>query len=127
MEKFEIHNYLALVFDAVSEANRHFAAAEPWALKKTNRPAWAQCFIARLKLCAGGNLDTAGGPEGAAKLLDYLGVDPAHRDFSYLQTSALRRHRAARTIGRFPRLEAMGQASDVSPNWLLATGLGRCG
>ena len=30
MEKFEIHNYLALVFDAVSEANRHFAAAEPW-------------------------------------------------------------------------------------------------
>jgi len=115
MEKFEIHNYLALVFDAVSEANRHFAAAEPWALKKTD-PA----RMGTVLYCAAEIVRQAAiliqpvVPEGAAKLLDYLGVDPAHRDFSYLGA----KHRLApgtvlpAPSGVFPRLEAMEQASD---------------
>ncbi len=115
MEKFEIHNYLGLVFEAVSEANRHFAAAEPWALKKTD-PA----RMGTVLYCAAEIVRQAAiliqpvVPEGAAKLLDYLGVDPAHRDFSYLGA----KHRLApgtmlpAPSGVFPRLEAMEQASD---------------
>ena len=33
MRGHEVHNYLTTVMDAVSEANRYFAAEEPWALK----------------------------------------------------------------------------------------------
>ena len=36
MRGHEVHNYLAAVMDAVSEANRYFASEEPWALKKEN-------------------------------------------------------------------------------------------
>ena len=36
MAGHEIHNYLAVVMEAVSEANRYFAAQEPWSLKKDN-------------------------------------------------------------------------------------------
>ena len=36
MQGHEVHNYLAAVMDAVSEANRYFASEEPWALKKEN-------------------------------------------------------------------------------------------
>ena len=120
MEKFEIHNYLALVFDAVSEANRHFASAEPWALKKTD-PA----RMGTVLYCAAEIVRQAAiliqpvVPEGAAKLLDYLGVDPAHRDFSYLGakhrlapgTMRCRYHRAF-----FPGLRLWSRRLTISPN-----------
>jgi methionyl-tRNA synthetase len=116
MAKFEIHNYLALVFEAVSEANRYFASAEPWALRKTD-PA----RMGTVLYCAAEIVRQAAlliqpvVPEGAAKLLDYLGVDPNHRDFSYLGAD----HRLVpgtelpAPSGVFPRLEAMGQASNL--------------
>ena len=116
MAKFEIHNYLALVFEAVSEANRYFASAEPWTLKKTD-PA----RMGTVLYCAADIVRQAAlliqpvVPEGAAKLLDYLGVDPNHRDFSYLGAD----HRLVpgtelpAPSGVFPRLEAMEQLSDL--------------
>ena len=121
MEKFEIHNYLALVFDAVSEANRYFATAEPWALKKTN-PA----RMGTVLYCAAEAVRQASiliqpvVPEGAAKLLDFLAVDPAQRDFSYLGADHRLSHGTAlpEPSGVFPRLEAMERRPTISPNWL---------
>ncbi len=36
MESFALHLYIGAVFDAVSEANRYFANAEPWRLARTD-------------------------------------------------------------------------------------------
>ena len=115
MEKFEIHNYLALVFDAVSEANRHFAAAEPWALKKTNPARMGTVLYCAAEVVRQASiLIQPVVPEGAAKLLDFLAVDPAQRDFSYLGAD----HRLSpgtalpAPSGVFPRLEAMEKSSN---------------
>lgn len=85
MDKYELHQYLALVMDGVSQANRYFAAQAPWELKKTD-PA----RMGTVLYCAAEAVRQAAVllqpviPEGAAKLLDYLAVDPSARDFSHL-------------------------------------------
>ena len=116
MAKFEIHNYLALVFEAVSEANRYFAGAEPWALKKTD-PA----RMGTVLYCAAEMVRQAAllvqpvVPEGAAKLLDYLGVDPNHREFFFLGAD----HRLVpgtelpAPSAVFPRLQGMELISNL--------------
>ncbi len=115
MGKYEIHQYLALVFETVSAANRYFAAAEPWALKTTDPARMGTVLYCAAEIVRqAAMLIQPVVPDGAARLLDYLAVDPAHRDFSYLGAA----HRLVPGTplpppsGVFPRLEAMEPAED---------------
>ena len=115
MGKYEIHQYLALVFETVSAATRYFAAAEPWALKTTDPARMGTVLYCAAEIVRqAAMLIQPVVPDGAARLLDYLAVDPAHRDFSYLGAA----HRLVPGTplpppsGVFPRLEAMEPAED---------------
>ena len=80
-----IHLALAAIFGVVAEANRYFAAQEPWALKKTD-PArmetvlWTTAEVIRRI----GILCQPFIPDSAAKLLDILAVAQDRRDFSHV-------------------------------------------
>ena len=77
------HVALASIFAVVADANRYFAAQEPWALKKTD-PArmetvlWTTAEIIRRV----GILCQPFIPGSAARLLDLLAVGADERDFS---------------------------------------------
>ncbi len=80
-----IHVALASIFSVVAEANRYFAAQEPWALKKTD-PArmetvlWTTAEVIRrvAVLCQPFI------PTSAGKLLDMLAVGDDARSFSHV-------------------------------------------
>ncbi|MGQ3674007.1 methionine--tRNA ligase [Xanthobacter sp. TB0139] len=101
-----IHQYLNAVWAVVGEANRYFAAAAPWALRKTD-PArmgtvlWVTAEIIRQV----GILVQPVMPESARKLLDLVAVEEDARDFSRL--GAVGRLSAGRELpapqGVFPR------------------------
>ena len=85
MRGHELHNYLAVVMDAVSEANRYFASQEPWALKKTDSARMGTVLYVTAELVRqAAILLQPVIPEGAGKLLEALSVAPDARDFSYL-------------------------------------------
>ena len=85
MHGHELHNYLAAVMDAVSEANRYFAAQEPWALKKTDPTRMGTVLYVTAELVRqAAILLQPVIPEGAGKLLEALSVAPDAREFSYL-------------------------------------------
>lgn len=77
-----IHHALAAIFAVVAEANRYFAAQEPWALKKSD-PArmetvlWTTAEVIRRV----GILCQPFIPASASKLLDLLAIAAADRDF----------------------------------------------
>ncbi len=80
-----IHLALAAIFGVVAEANRYFAAQEPWALKKTD-PArmetvlWTTAeVIRRVAILCQPFI-----PGSAAKLLDLLAVDAGSRDLAQI-------------------------------------------
>jgi methionyl-tRNA synthetase len=80
-----IHLALAAIFAVVAEANRYFAAQEPWALKKSD-PArmetvlWTTAeVIRRVALLCQPFI-----PASASKLLDLLAVDAGSRDLAYV-------------------------------------------
>ncbi|HEV2503996.1 MAG TPA: methionine--tRNA ligase [Mesorhizobium sp.] len=85
MTEQAIHQALAAIFTVVADANRYFAAQEPWALKKTD-PArmetvlWTTAEIIRRV----GILCQPYIPGSAAKLLDTLAVAGDKRDFENL-------------------------------------------
>jgi methionyl-tRNA synthetase len=80
-----IHLALAAIFGVVADANRYFAAQEPWALKKTD-PArmetvlWTTAeVIRRVAILCQPYI-----PGSAAKLLDILAVDEGSRLFEHV-------------------------------------------
>lgn len=85
MAEQAIHQALAAIFAVVADANRYFAAQEPWALKKTD-PArmetvlWTTAEIIRRV----GILCQPYIPGSAAKLLDTLAVAADRRGFEHL-------------------------------------------
>lgn len=90
MEKFEIHAYVASVFDVVGAANRYFAAQEPWALRKTDPARMATVlYVTAETVRRAAILLQPVIPESAAKLLDILAVDEAARGFARLDTHSL--------------------------------------
>ena len=110
MQGHELHNYLAVVMEAVSEANRYFAEQKPWALKKEDPSRMGTVLYVTAELVRqAAILLQPVIPQGAAKLLDYLVVDAAARDFSYLGASG--RLRGGQDLptpeGVFPRLSPM--------------------
>ncbi len=85
MAEQAIHQALAAIFAVVAEANRYFAAQEPWALKKTD-PArmetvlWTTAeVIRRVAILCQPYI-----PGSAAKLLDLLAVAGDARGFAHL-------------------------------------------
>ena len=79
---FQIHKAIAAIWNVVAEANRYFAAQEPWALKKTDPERMATVLYTTaevLRVAAVGAQPFI--PEGAGKLLDLLAVDEEKRQF----------------------------------------------
>lgn len=106
MESQAIHHYLSAVWHVVAEANRYFAAAAPWALRKTDPKKmetvlWVTAEVIRQV----GILAQPVMPQSAAKLLDLLALPEDARDFSRLGAE----HRLApggtlpAPVGVFPR------------------------
>lgn len=91
MERFEIHNYLAAVFEVVSEANRYFASQEPWALKKTDPDRMATVLYVTIEVVRhAAILLQPVMPASTERLLDLLGVTKDHRSFEDIEAHPLK-------------------------------------
>ncbi len=85
MQNYELHNYLAHVMEAVSEANRYFAGQEPWAHKKDNPQRMGTILYVTAEVVRqAAILLQPVVPTGADKLLDYLAVSEDRRRFAHL-------------------------------------------
>lgn len=106
METQAIHHYLNAVWAVVAEANRYFAAAAPWALRKTDPARMATVLWVTAEVIRQiGILVQPVMPESAAKLLDLVAIPPDERGFD--QLGAAGRLPAGGTLpapqGVFPR------------------------
>src|SRR5690606_7761612 len=85
MSNQAIHQALAAIFSVVAEANRYFAAQEPWALRKTDPARMETVLYTTAEVLRRiGILCQPFIPGSAAKLLDLLSVAPEAREFSQL-------------------------------------------
>ena len=106
MKTQQIHQALNAVWAVVAEANRYFAAAAPWALRKTD-PArmGAVLYVTAEVIRQVAILAQPAMPEAAAKLLDLLAIPPEARSFAVLGSAG--RLKAGVTlpppVGVFPR------------------------
>jgi methionyl-tRNA synthetase len=87
MAAFQIHAYVAAVFEVIAETNRYFANAEPWKLNKTD-PARMRLvlYVTSETLRIAATLLQPIMPASMAKLLDLLAVPPDARTFAALET-----------------------------------------
>jgi methionyl-tRNA synthetase len=77
---FALHTALAEIWSVVAEANRYFANAEPWALRKTDPARMASVlYVTAEVLRAVGILAQPFMPKAAAELLDLLAVPENRR------------------------------------------------
>ncbi|MFE1602290.1 methionine--tRNA ligase [Methylobacterium sp. ID0610] len=80
MTDYALHHALAEIWSVVAEANRYFAAQEPWTLRKTDPARMASVlYVTAETLRAIGILVQPFVPAAAAKLLDLLAVPEAAR------------------------------------------------
>lgn len=85
MEEFALHQILISVWAVIAEANRYFAANEPWALRKTNSERFGTVlWITTEVLRQVAILTQPFMPDSAAKLLSFLGISDNARDFTQL-------------------------------------------
>ena len=90
MDRFEIHNYVASVIEVVSEANRYFAAQEPWALKKTDPERMGTVLYVTaetVRRCA--VLLQPVMPSSIGKLLDILAIPEDARQFATVDEAGM--------------------------------------
>jgi len=105
----EIHLALACVWDCVAEANRYFAAQEPWALKKTDPERMGTVLYVTAELVRQiAILAQPVTPTAAAKLLDNLSVAADARDFAALgaENRLVPGTEIAKPVPAFPRYVA---------------------
>jgi methionyl-tRNA synthetase len=103
-----IHDYLDHVFAVISEANRYFAAQEPWALKNSDPERMAQILYTAAEVVRqGAILLQPVAPNGAATLLDALGISESARTFENLGEAGRlpKRCKIAPPEPAFPRLD----------------------
>ena len=107
MEDLALHRMLEIVWEGVGEANRYFADAAPWALRKTD-PAradavlyWTAETVRQLAILVRWAI-----PESADKLLDQLGVASDARDLAALGVPLAAGTVLPAPTGVFPRLDA---------------------
>ena len=80
-----LHLWLNAVWKVVSDANRYFAAQEPWALKKSNPERMGTVLYVTAEVIRQVSiLAQPVMPESAGKLLDLLSVAAGEREFSRL-------------------------------------------
>jgi methionyl-tRNA synthetase len=80
MDDYALHTMLADIWAVVAEANRYFAAQEPWTLRKTDPARMATVlYVTAEVLRAVGILVQPVIPTAAGKLLDLLAVPPGAR------------------------------------------------
>ncbi len=80
---YAINKALDAIWRAVADANRYFAAQEPWALKKTDPVRMATVlYVTADVLRVLGFLIQPYMPSSAAKLLDLLAIQPQARSFA---------------------------------------------
>jgi methionyl-tRNA synthetase len=85
MKTQQIHQVLNAVWAVVADANRYFAAAEPWALKKTNPTRMGTVLAVTAEVIRQvAILAQPVMPDACAKLLDLLDVPAEWRDFAAL-------------------------------------------
>jgi methionyl-tRNA synthetase len=85
MKTQQIHQTLNAVWAVVADANRYFAAAAPWALKKTDPARMGTVlYVAAEVIRQVAILTLPAMPESGAKLLDLLAVPAGARDFAAL-------------------------------------------
>jgi len=85
MREQQIHQALNAVWAVVAEANRYFAAAAPWELRKSDpKRMGTVLYVTAEVLRQVAILALPAMPEAAAKLLDLLAVDEAARNFAAL-------------------------------------------
>ena len=85
MKTQQIHQVLNAVWAVVAEANRYFAAAAPWALRKTD-PARMEAvlYVTAEVVRQVAILAQPAMPDAAGKLLDLLAIPPEARSFASL-------------------------------------------
>jgi len=114
MESYEIHSYASQVMSVVSEANRYFAAQEPWALKKTDPDRMSAILYTAAEIVRqAAILLSPIIPIGCKKLLDGLAIAEDGRDFSALGEAGRLRDGASIPAPEpaFPRLELPPEAA----------------
>ncbi len=80
-----LHTWLNAVWKVVADANRYFAAQEPWALKKTDPARMATVLYVTAEIIRQvAILAQPVMPESAGKLLDLLSLEEGARDFAQL-------------------------------------------
>ena len=113
MKTQAIHTALNAVWAVVADANRYFAAAEPWALKKTDPARMATVlWVTAEAIRQVAILVQPVMPESGARLLDLLAVPADRRDFVALGESGRLASGVALPAPTpvFPRYEAKGAA-----------------
>ncbi len=106
MDKQEIHKMLSNIWKIVADANRYFAAQEPWALRKTDMDRMKTVlYVTAETLRNIAILIQPVMPQSAAKLLDLLAVSEDRRDFAHFgKDYALKAGiELPKPIGIFPR------------------------
>ncbi len=85
MSRQEIHTALAAIWAVVAEANRYFAAQEPWVLRKTDPERMGTVLYVTAEVIRQiAILTQPYTPTASAKLLDGLAVEEGARDFAAL-------------------------------------------
>ena len=85
IDDIQPHKAVEAIWRVVSEANKYFAASEPWALKKTDPSRMATVLYVTAEVIRQvAILAQPFVPEGAGKLLDLLKQDEGARDFAAL-------------------------------------------
>jgi methionyl-tRNA synthetase len=85
MSDFAIHAVLGEAWAVVADANRYFAAQEPWVLRKTDPARMATVlYVTAEVLRQVAILAQPAIPAAAVRLLDILAVAPDARDFAHM-------------------------------------------
>ena len=85
MDTQAIHRALEAIWSVVADANRYFAAAEPWALKKSDPERMGTVLYVTAEVVRQiAVLTQAIMPDSSAKMLDQLAVPSGARDFTHL-------------------------------------------
>jgi methionyl-tRNA synthetase len=81
-----LHTILADICRVVGDANRYFAAEEPWTKKKSDPARMGTIlYVTAQVLRVVAILAQPFTPQAAERLLDLLAVGPDHRDFRFAQ------------------------------------------
>jgi len=83
MEDFALHGILADIWRVVGDANRYFAAEEPWVKRKTDPDRFGTIlYVTAETLRVIGIMAQPAIPKAAGQLLDLLAVPPDRRSFA---------------------------------------------